>query len=49
MPSEQAAAEAPPIAIPGITDPFPGLRRFESDEELIFRGRQRHTDELLRR
>jgi hypothetical protein len=36
-------------ALPGVADPFPGLRSFESDEEIIFRGRQRHTDELLRR
>jgi WD40 repeat protein len=48
MPVEAAApAESP--RIPGVTDPFPGLRPFESDEEPIFRGRQRHTGELLRR
>jgi hypothetical protein len=35
--------------LPGITDPFPGLRAFKSDEEPIFRGRQQHADELLRR
>ena len=35
--------------LPGITDPFPGLRPFESDEEPIFRGRQQHANELLRR
>jgi hypothetical protein len=33
----------------GVPDPFPGLRPFESDEELIFRGRGEHTQELLRR
>ena len=37
------------IALVGIADPFPGLRPFESNEEPIFRGRQQHTDELLRR
>src|ERR1700741_424215 len=36
-------------SLPGIRAPFPGLRPFESDEEPIFRGRQQHTDELLRR
>jgi hypothetical protein len=34
---------------PGVTDPFPGLRPFDRDEEPIFRGRREHTDELLRR
>jgi Tol biopolymer transport system component len=33
----------------GVADPFPGLRPFESEEDLIFRGRRQHTDELLRR
>jgi hypothetical protein len=33
----------------GAPDPFPGLRPFEADEEIIFRGRQQHTDELLQR
>ncbi len=37
------------VTLPGVTDPFPGLRPFESDEEPIFRGRRQHTDELLRR
>ena len=36
-------------ALAGVPDPFPGLRPFESNEDLIFRGRQQHTDELLRR
>ena len=44
MPAEAAGA-----AFPGAPDPFPGLRPFESSEEAIFRGRQQHTDELLRR
>ncbi|HTP34268.1 MAG TPA: SUMF1/EgtB/PvdO family nonheme iron enzyme [Candidatus Acidoferrales bacterium] len=44
MPAEPAGA-----ALPGVPDPFPGLRPFESGEEAIFRGRQQHTDELLRR
>jgi formylglycine-generating enzyme required for sulfatase activity len=35
--------------LPGIAEPFPGLRPFESDEEAIFRGRQKQADELLRR
>jgi Tol biopolymer transport system component/energy-coupling factor transporter ATP-binding protein EcfA2 len=50
MPVESvAAAPAESPRIPGVTDPFPGLRPFDSDEEPIFRGRQRHTGELLRR
>jgi hypothetical protein len=36
-------------ALVGVPDPFPGLRPFEAGEEIIFRGRQQHTDELLRR
>jgi formylglycine-generating enzyme required for sulfatase activity len=36
-------------ALVDIPEPFPGLRPFEGDEEPIFRGRQRHTEELLRR
>jgi hypothetical protein len=32
-----------------VLDPFPGLRPFETNEDVIFRGRQLHTDELLRR
>ena len=42
-------AETACAAIVGVPDPFPGLRPFESDEEPIFRGRQRHVDDLLRR
>lgn len=34
--------------LPGITNPFPGLRPFESEEEPIFHARQQHTGELLR-
>jgi hypothetical protein len=40
-------AERLHAALAGVTDPFPGLRPFENDEEPIFRGRQQHTDELL--
>jgi outer membrane lipoprotein-sorting protein len=36
-------------AVSGLTEPFPGLRPFDRDEESIFRGRREHTDELLRR
>ena len=43
------AAEARASVIPGIAQPFPGLRPFESTEEAIFRGRRKQTDELLRR
>ena len=43
------AAETAGAALIGVTDPFPGLRPFESNEDPIFRGRQQHTDELLRR
>ena len=32
-----------------IDRPFPGLRPFESDQSLLFFGRERHTAELLRR
>jgi hypothetical protein len=49
MPVEETVLEGRRISIPGLTDPFPGLRSFERDEEPIFRGRQQHTDELLRR
>lgn len=38
-----------PLVFPGVTDPYPGLRRFDTKESAIFRGRQQHTDELLRR
>src|SRR6187455_542577 len=44
MPATETAA-----ALTGLAGPFPGLRPFESIEEAIFRGRQQHTDELLRR
>src|SRR3954464_12755624 len=30
-------------------NPFPGLRPFEPDEDYLFFGRERQTDELLRR
>ena len=30
-------------------NPFPGLRPFEPDEDHLFFGRERETDELLRR
>src|SRR3974390_3395252 len=46
MPAASAIERA---ALVGVPDPFPGLRPFEADEEIIFRGRQQHTDELLRR
>ena len=32
-----------------LTNPFPGLRTFESDEAHLFFGREAQTDELLRR
>src|SRR5712692_9547105 len=32
-----------------LTNPFPGLRPFESDEEHLFFGRDGQSDELLRR
>lgn len=32
-----------------VTQPYPGLRPFEPDEELKFYGRETHTTELLRR
>jgi formylglycine-generating enzyme required for sulfatase activity len=47
VPHMQAARAR--AALVGLSDPFPGLRPFRSDEELIFRGRQQHTEELLRR
>jgi formylglycine-generating enzyme required for sulfatase activity len=46
MPGTSAIAHAELVGVP---DPFPGLRPFEANEEIIFRGRQQHTDELLRR
>ena len=49
MPSEAVQVEESQVVFGSLTDPFPGLRPFESNEESIFRGRQRHTDELLRR
>jgi energy-coupling factor transporter ATP-binding protein EcfA2 len=33
----------------GLFNPFPGLRPFEADEEHLFFGREKETDELLRR
>jgi hypothetical protein len=44
-----ATTTAAPAALLGVPDPFPGLRPFEAKEEIIFRGRRQHTDELLRR
>jgi hypothetical protein len=32
-----------------FTNPFPGLRPFESDEDHLFFGRDGQSDELLRR
>jgi len=32
-----------------LSNPFPGLRPFEADEEHLFFGREQETDELLRR
>lgn len=34
---------------PETTNPFPGLRPFEPEEDHLFFGRERETDELLRR
>ena len=34
---------------PDVFNPFPGLRPFEADEDHLFFGRERETDELLRR
>ena len=31
------------------TNPFPGLRPFEADEDHLFFGREKQVDELLRR
>lgn len=42
-------AELADSSFVAVPDPFPGLRPFMSGEEPIFRGRQQHTDELLRR
>ena len=33
----------------GIAAPFPGLRRFERHEAVIFRGRETHVDALMQR
>ena len=30
-----------------INNPFPGLRAFEEDEDILFFGREKQTDELL--
>ena len=35
--------------VPGLRNPFPGLRPFSADEADLFFGRDRLTDELLRR
>jgi formylglycine-generating enzyme required for sulfatase activity len=32
-----------------LEQPYPGLRSFEANESLLFHGRGRHTEELLRR
>jgi energy-coupling factor transporter ATP-binding protein EcfA2 len=34
---------------PVFKEPYPGLRAFEANEALLFHGRARHTDDLLRR
>jgi hypothetical protein len=39
----QNARASKRVALVGVVNPFPGLRPFESSEELIFRGRQQHT------
>ena len=31
------------------TNPFPGLRSFEQDEEYLFFGREKQIDELLKK
>ena len=36
-------------SVPTVTNPFPGLRPFESEETQLFFGRDGQTDELLRR
>ncbi len=43
----EAIADQP--GAPERTNPFPGLRPFEPDEDHLFFGRERETDELLRR
>lgn len=37
------------VSIQTRTNPFPGLRPFEPDENHLFFGREGQTDELLRR
>jgi tetratricopeptide (TPR) repeat protein len=37
------------MALKTLTNPFPGLRPFEPDEEHLFFGREEEIDELLRR
>jgi len=32
-----------------LFNPFPGLRPFQADEDHLFFGREKETDELLRR
>ena len=32
-----------------VFNPFPGLRPFEPDEDHLFFGREKETDDLLRR
>ncbi|MGA2420987.1 MAG: ATP-binding protein, partial [Candidatus Acidiferrum sp.] len=37
------------MALKNLSNPFPGLRPFEADEEHLFFGREQEIDELLRR
>ena len=37
------------MSIVTLTNPFPGLRPFEADEDHLYFGRERQTDELVRR
>jgi excinuclease UvrABC ATPase subunit len=32
-----------------ITNPFPGLRAFEEDEDILFFGREKQIDELVKK
>ena len=47
---ESQAARHSRVTEPGtLLNPFPGLRPFEPDEDHLFFGREKETDELLRR
>jgi tetratricopeptide (TPR) repeat protein len=37
------------MSLATLSNPFPGLRPFEADEDHLYFGRERETDELLRR